>query len=133
MNNKTNQLHEFDVVQNLAIGAVGIFYFANEFYKKTGELRGPDIALCMLILPLIFNRNFVKSAHRRGFSGGLYKVVNEDMAIFSGLQERMEKMQSISIRSINLCFTSRLLTMDMVTYEILPIRSKLPKFLSKDI
>jgi len=133
MNNDSKLVHEYDVVQNIAIGAIAIFNFANEFYKKTGELRGPSIALCMLVLPLIFNKTFVSNAHRRAFNGGLYKVINEDKSMFAGLQDRVEKMHSVSIRSLNLGFTSKLLTMDQENFEILPVRSKSPEFNNNEI
>lgn len=131
--NKPASLHEFDVVQNIALGALAIFNFTNEFFKKTDEMRGPSIALCMLVLPLVFNQNFVDSANNRSFSGGLYKMINEDRAIFSGLQDRVEKMKDISMRSLNLCFTSKLLTLDSESFEVQPVRSKSPSFTGNEL
>ncbi|MGO4185493.1 three component ABC system middle component [Paenibacillus sp. TAF43_2] len=120
-------IHEYEVVQNVAIGALALWTFSVEYYKTLEENRGPDLAVSMLVLPLIFNEDFVKKAYRRNFKGGLFNSLNEDKTLFLGMQERMESMASLTLKSLNICFSAKLIFYDHVRHEYLPIRMNVPQ------
>jgi hypothetical protein len=122
------RIHEYDVVQNSVLGALLLWAFVSEYYKTKGESEGPKFQHMMIVLPILFNRSFVETIYRKNFKGGLYNALNEDMALFIGLQNRMEAMSVLTFRSINVCSCAKNILLDKDRYEFIPVRSKIQDF-----
>ncbi|KFN09724.1 MULTISPECIES: three component ABC system middle component [Paenibacillus] len=123
-----DHLDEYDIIQNVALASLVIWSFSAKYYTTNEEKRGIDLQVLMLILPLLFNESFVNSAYRRNFKKGFFAVLNDNKSTYIGLQERMENMSKLTLRSINACISSKLLMYDTETYSFVPIRTIIPKF-----
>ncbi|MCW3791090.1 DUF6521 family protein [Paenibacillus sp. LS1] len=115
-------MNEYDVVQNVALGSIALWIFSVEYYKRTEEKKGINLPILMLVLPLVLNESFTNSVYARNMKGGLFNSLNADSALFIGLQERMQDMSELSLKSLNLCFSSKLLYYHHMTHEIIPVR-----------
>ncbi|MDH2333875.1 three component ABC system middle component [Paenibacillus polymyxa] len=115
-------LDEYEVVQNIALGSLALWSFSVEYYKTLEEKRGIDLPTLMLVLPLIYNESITNSVYKRKFKGGLFNSLNDDKALFVGLQERMQDMSALSLKSLNLCLSGKLLMYQHNSYEFVPIR-----------
>ncbi|UNL93387.1 hypothetical protein CPY53_07275 [Paenibacillus polymyxa] len=113
-------LDEYDVVQNIALGSLALWSFSVEYYKTLEEKKGIGLPTLMLVLPLVYNESITNSVYKRKFKGGLFNSLNDDKALFVGLQERMQDMSALSLRSLNLCLSGKLLLYQ--SYEFVPIR-----------
>ncbi|WP_341282082.1 three component ABC system middle component [Paenibacillus sp. FSL H8-0537] len=122
------RVHEFDAVQNQALGALLLWTFVAEYFKVKGENEGPTLPHMMLVLPILFNQDFVENIYKRNFKGGLYNALNEDMSLFAGVQNRMQAMSDLTLRSINFCCSARIVLIDKESYEFIPVRSKIQNF-----
>jgi site-specific DNA-adenine methylase len=123
---------EYEVIQNCALGALALWTFAAEYYLKSDEKYGPNLAVAMLVLPLVYNEHFVNSVFRRNLKGGFYNALNDDKALFLGVQDRMQSMATLTLKSINICFSAKLLTYDKDNSELLPIRTNTPAYKDND-
>lgn len=116
------------MVQNQALGAILISTFTTEYFVVKGEKNGPTLPHLMLVLPLVFNQHFVKSTYTRRKKGGLFIAINQDRSLIAGIQERMESMGELTMKSINISFASHMIKMDKYTFEFHPVSRKLPDF-----
>ncbi|WP_431090335.1 three component ABC system middle component [Paenibacillus sp. 8b26] len=117
-----DDLDEYEVVQNIALGSLALWSFSVEYYKTVEEKKGIDLRTLMLVLPLVYNESIANAVYKRKFKGGLFNSLNDDKALFIGLQERMQDMSVLSLKSLNLCLSSNLLLYQNSSYEFLPIR-----------
>jgi hypothetical protein len=122
------KLNEFDVVQNPALGSILIWSFVTEYYKTKDEQEGPTLPHIMMILPLLFNQHFVNSVYTKNRKGGLYNALNHDKSLFTGVQTRMESMSGLTLRSMHICFSAKIITPEKNGFELLPIRTKIPDY-----
>jgi hypothetical protein len=122
------KINEFDLVQNTPLGSILIWSFVAEYYKTQDEKRGASLPHLMLVLPLLFNQEFVNGVYTKNKQGGLYNALNKDRVLFAGVQGRMESMSQLTFRSIHVGMTARTFLMDKDNYEFIPIRSKAPDF-----
>jgi len=118
------RIDEFDAVQNPALGSLLLWAFVAEYFRTKGENEGPSFPHMMLVLPILFNKNFVETIYRKNFNGGLYNALNEDMSLFVGVQNRMQAMSSLTFRSINVCCSAKIVLLDKERYEFIPLRKK---------
>lgn len=120
--------HEFDAVQNPALGALLLWTFVAEYFKAKGENEGPTLPHMMLVLPILFNKDFVENIYKRKIKGGLYNALNEDMTLFAGVQNRIQAMNELTLRSINFCCSAKIVLLDKKSYEFIPVRSKVQDY-----
>lgn len=121
------RLDECDIVQNQALGALSIWAFTLEYFKKKNQTEGPAIPILMPLLPAVMHETTLKSLCRRSFDGGLYKAVTEDRTLTVGLQQRMKLMADQTFEAISLGILSGLLRYDDETSQLFPLR-KTPPF-----
>jgi hypothetical protein len=121
-------LNEYDAVQNPALGALLLWTFVAEYYKSKGENEGPILPHIMLVLPILFNQDFVENIYNRRLNGGLYNALNDEMTLFVGVQNRMQAMSNLTFRSINVCCSAKIVFLDKERYEFIPVRSKIPDY-----
>lgn len=114
---------EYEINQNAALGALAIWEFVKEYYNNENKTKGPLILLSLLVLPIVFNKQAVDNLHGRHKGGGLLKALSENGTTFIGIQERMEQMYSQTFESINIAFSTGLLTFNQKTGELLPVRT----------
>jgi hypothetical protein len=122
------KIHEFDVVQNSALGSILIWSFVAEYYKTKDEQEGPTLPHIMMILPLLFNQHFVNSIYTKNRKGGLYNALNQDKSLFAGVQARMESMCGLTLRSMHICFSTKIISFEKNGFELMPIRIKIPDY-----
>ncbi|MFF2912786.1 MULTISPECIES: three component ABC system middle component [Paenibacillus] len=121
-------LNEYDAVQNPALGALLLWTFVNEFYKSSAEQEGPILPHIMLVLPILFNQDFVENIYKRNKKGGLYNALNDEMALFIGVQNRMQTMSDITFKSLNVCSSAKIVLLDKNNFQFIPVRTKIPDY-----
>jgi hypothetical protein len=86
----------------------------------------------MPLLPLCLNRRVVIGIKERRFKGGsLMRALDENKDLFSGLQERMEGMATLTFESIYLASVVDLIKYDRVNSIIIPVAKSLPSKISE--
>ncbi len=123
--------NEFDIYQNRAIGAHVIWEFTKSYYlnakQDDSENSYPTILHTLPVLPLCFNARVVDGIWNRKFKeGGIIKALNENKDLFSGLQNRMEKMSTLTFQSIYLAHSSKLIHFDREYMVLVPLLSNFP-------
>lgn len=120
-------LNEFEIFQNKAIGAHAIWEFAKNYRMNHTKNESPSLIVTMPVLPLCFNRRVVNGIKGRNFKGGsLLRAIDENKDLFSGLQERMEDMATLTLESIYLSSVSGLIDFDASQGIIIPKVTSLP-------
>lgn len=122
-----SRLIEHDIIQNIGIGALALHQFTVRYFKEKGNLNGPNLAMAMPILPILFHEQSLKQIETRNYNGGFFRVITEFRELPAGLQKRMESMSQHTFKSLNLAYQSRILTYNKELNEILPIKAKVPK------
>jgi hypothetical protein len=120
-----SKLIEHDIIQNIGIGAIALHHFTNKYFTEKKKLRGPDLALAMPVLPLLFHQHSLEQIIKRNFSGGFFKLVTEYRELPAGLQKRMESMADQTFKSLNLGYQSEILTYNKKLNQILPTKKRL--------
>lgn len=123
-----DHLDEYDIVQNVSLASLAIWSFSAKYYTTNEEEKGIDLQVLMMILPILFNEALVNSIYRRNFKKGFFSVLNDNRSFYIGLQERMENMSTLTLRSINVCISSKLLMYDSESYSFIPVRTTVPKY-----
>ncbi|HEY5592773.1 MAG TPA: three component ABC system middle component [Paludibacter sp.] len=118
------RLIEHDIIQNIGIGALALHKFTNTYFIEKKNLKGPDLALLMPVLPLLFHEKSLDNIFKKRFEGGFFSAINAYREIPAGLQQRMEDMSEQTFKSLNLAYQSKLLTYNKELNEILPIEIK---------
>jgi len=121
-------LDEYDIVQNLALASAALLSFSIKYYETVSQTKGIQLPVLMLVLPLVFNESITDKIYKRHYKGGLYKSLNEDRAMFIGLQERMQDMSKLSLQSINVCLASNFLIYEKNDFTFIPTRTKINRF-----
>jgi len=124
----------YHIIQNVGIGAVVLHKFVQSFYAAQSDLQGPNLALAMPVLPILYNKRFLEAICRRNMEGGFYNALSEFRDLPAGLQGRMERMSNQTFEALNLGFASKMLTYDKELNEILPIkRARKPRIVNEEI
>lgn len=106
---------EHDVVQNVALGATALWTFARAYMDKADGREGPELPLCMLVLPIVYHRRTADAIHRMQSSSGLLSALEKEPQLVVGLQRRVEALSTRSLKALNLAIASSLLTWDRAT------------------
>jgi len=125
---------EYDIIQNIGIGAVVLHQFVKSYYAAQHNLNGPGIALAMPVLPILYNERFLNAICNRNLEGGFYNALTDVRELPAGLQERMESMADQTFEALNLAFAGKMLTYNKELNELLPVsRARKPQIISDDI
>ena len=122
-------LLEYQIYQNRLLGAHIIWEFAKSFdeHSKEIEKKYPNIYHVLPVLPLCLNKRVVDGIKSRLFKeGSLLRAINENKDLFSGLQDRMESMASITFGSIYIATKARLIVFDKEQMLLIPNSSSIP-------
>ncbi|MCW3107996.1 MAG: hypothetical protein JWQ09_2502 [Segetibacter sp.] len=132
-------LLEYQIYQNRLLGAHIIWEFTKSFneHSKNIEKSSATIFHVMPVLPLCLNKRVVEGIKGRLFKeGSLLRAINDNRDLFSGLQERMESMASITFGSIYIATQGKLILFDrdqmLLIPNSIPIPSKLTAKLYED-
>lgn len=121
-----NNLSEHDVVQNIGLGALILQTFVS-VYSKDGNNQGVFLPILMPVLPIVFHRKFLDSIqNKQSKLGSFYKALSSDRDLIVGLQERMSDMSRQTFRSLNLAFSSEILTFQPSTNTVIEGTKKPP-------
>lgn len=125
-------LPEYYIYQNPALGAHILWEFTKAYTENSNPKNFPTILYLFPVLPLCLNMRVVKEIKNRNFkAGSLYKAIEENKDLFSGLQERMEDMAEITLSSLHIATKSRLLIIDIDSLTIQANHVSIPDSLLK--
>jgi hypothetical protein len=108
-------LPEYQIYQNRVLGAHIIWEFTKSFteHSKNKEAKYPTLYQVLPVLPLCLNKRVVEGIKSRSFrEGSLLRAIHDNRDLFSGLQDRMESMATMTLQSIFLATQSRLIVYD---------------------
>lgn len=112
---------EYDIYQNKVLGAHILWEFSKSFHEHNKQNHYASIYHTLPVLPLCLNRRVVEGIKNRNFrEGSLTKAINENKDIFSGLQERMTNMASITFESIYIGMCSRMFLLEKEKMTLIP-------------
>jgi hypothetical protein len=127
-------LPEYNIYQNPSLGAHILWEFTKSYVENSNPKNYPLLILSFPVLPLCFNMRVVKGIRNRNFkTGSFYRAIEENKDLFSGLQERMEDMSDITMKSLFIATKSRLLIVDRDTMTLLPNHVPVPAILTKSM
>jgi hypothetical protein len=108
-------LLEYQIYQNRLLGAHVIWEFTKSFseHSKDQDSKYPTIYQALPVLPLCLNKRVVEGIKARLFKeGSLLRAIHENRDLFSGLQERMESMATLTFGSIYIASQGGLIIYD---------------------
>ncbi len=121
-------LGEFQIIQNDVIGAHAIWQFSLYYHEYNTKNEYPYLILCLPVLPIVFNLRARDEINNRNFKeGSLFRTINENRDIYVGLQERMESMAPLTLRSINNAVSFKVLEFDQKSTRLIPLKNTFPK------
>jgi len=122
------ELDEYDVVQNHVLGAHILREFVKYYQRYSEDKAGPTLVLIMPVLPLVLNKAATTSISKRHFiEGSLTKTITEDKTLYTGLQDRMEKMANQTFHSLSMAFSLNLLAYDQKTTLVIVVNKASPQ------
>lgn len=128
------KIAEHHIIQNVGIGATVLHKFVQSYHSAQHKLKGPNLALAMPVLPIIYNQRFLDAICNRNMEGGFYNALSDFRDLPAGLQDRMESMSDQTFKSLNLAFANKMLTYEKELNELLPIdRARKPTFVNDDL
>lgn len=119
---------EYLVVHNVALGAACMTTFAQSYFSSRDQVCGPSLPVALLVLPVCFHERTVSRISRLQSSSGLLHALHEMPELPVGLQERLEDMFDVSMRSLALATAGGLLRRDPGEGwpEFVPLTKSLP-------
>ena len=92
-------LLEYQIYQNRMLGAHILWEFSKSFSENTDGKKYPLMFHMMPVLPLCLNKRVVEGIKSRRFrEGSLMRAIDDNKDLFSGLQDRMEGMATLTLR-----------------------------------
>lgn len=119
-------LTEHDIIQNIGIGAFSLWQFTSSYQNATNFEKGPRLPIVMPVLPILFHKDSVEAIYNRHFEGGLFNALSEHRDLPAGLQQRMQAMSSQTFESLNLAFSTKLLSYDRELNQIVTAKKTKP-------
>lgn len=92
---------EFEVIRNPLLGAAALWEFSNSYFQEAKQLSGASLPMMMLVLPIVYHKRTVETIRRKQKRSGLLKALSENPEITVGLQERVEAMSDLSLRTLS--------------------------------
>lgn len=110
MNNFRTEFNLYDILQNIAIGALACHSFVKGYTlvakNKKNKSSFPKLEYLFYVLPIVYNRRnmgVLKSSNE------LVNAIIKDKSIILGLQDRANKMSPQTFDALNLAFNKKLL------------------------
>jgi len=129
-------MHEFQIIQNPALGAMAIHAFAKAYAKQSSDGDGPLLPLIMPILPIVFNERATSVLWqvKRTTNSRFLTTLADYRDLPAGLQERMVDMADQTLKSLNLAFALNLVNYDQDNSKLIPTKylKKIPKIHYRD-
>ena len=127
-------MNEFKIFQNKLLAAHIIWEFAKSYEEHNPNKQPPNLLLALPVLPICLNIRSVNAIKDRNYKeGSLFKVIEEERDIFSGLQARMENMARLTLESIYLAAVSNLILFDRETFDIIALKKNIPDKINKSL
>jgi hypothetical protein len=119
---------EHDVVQNVSLGATALWTFARAYMDKVEGREGPELPMCVVVLPIVYHQRTANAIHRMQSDSSLLKALQEEPQFVVGLQRRLEALATRSFQSLNVAVASSLLEWDPATQwpRLTPNQKTLP-------
>lgn len=114
-------IKEHDIIQNVGIGAFALHKFTCSYFAAKQNTSGPSLAVTMPVLPILFHKKTLAAIYRRNMEGGLFNALSDCRELPVGLQERIENMSEQTFKSINVAFSSGLITYDREMAQLFPV------------
>lgn len=120
-------LVEYQIYQNRLLGAHIIWEFAKTYTEHSPDKLYPTIYHVMPVLPLCLNKRVVEGIKSRLFrEGSLLRAISDNKDLFSGLQDRMESMATLTFGSIYVASQGRLILFDNEQMTLIPNSFSVP-------
>ncbi|MBI9055958.1 MAG: hypothetical protein JEY96_19205 [Bacteroidales bacterium] len=108
-----NQLNEFEVIQNAAIGAHVFYEFIKRYENSNKDKLGPLLPFMFPVLPIVFTKEYAEQIANRNFKiGSFYKVITLDNSFFINIVPKMQELSETTYKALGLSFSSKILTYD---------------------
>ena len=120
--NRVRQKKEFDLMQNVALGALACHSFILGYYKvarhKNNKYSYPKLDYMFYVLPIVYHKDTMETFKS---SYQLYTAISNNKEVVLGLQERANKMVQQTFDSLNLAFSKKIIgyNSDKKTVELL--------------
>ncbi|WP_291073013.1 MULTISPECIES: three component ABC system middle component [unclassified Empedobacter] len=138
MNNLRTEFNLYDILQNIAIGALACHSFVQGYSmvakNKKNKSTFPKLEYLFYVLPIVYNKenmgNFKSSKE-------LINAILKDKSIILGLQDRANKMSSQTFDALNLAFNKQLLSINdnneiTISEEMLKKKISIPASTNKE-
>jgi len=119
--------NEIYTVNNPALGAYLLWKYAIAFRKNHCECQSSPAVLAFLVLPMIFHKptlDFLQSTQARtGLAKFSEKFLNRDNQksdLLLKIHNRAKEMRTISLHSMKLAVSKRLIVLDPKTARVIP-------------
>lgn len=132
-------LHEYEIMQNPALGANALWAFTDGFISRSEEKLQPlTLWHIVSVLPLVFHDTSRKMILKRNQSSGLRSILDRDTAssvaqnetIFN-IDNRLMATENRTFRSLNIAIACKLITLEE-GYFSSDIPFKFPKKVSDE-
>lgn len=125
---------ETKLIQNPALGSVLLWRFTTG-YAEGSEVNNPTpLPLLFLVLPIALHQEtakFVKSTQKssglRGFAGKFNESKHAKNDLILSIHPRSVNMRSLTLHSLRLALTSRLVTLDAQAGTVIPLSATAPR------
>ncbi|CAD5277557.1 MULTISPECIES: three component ABC system middle component [unclassified Imperialibacter] len=116
-------MNSFETVQNEALGAHAIWEYSR-FYNEYSETHEySPVILALPVLPIVFNARARGEICNRNFrEGSLLRTISDTRDLYSGLQDRMEGLVGLTLKSLYLASAVDLVQYDERDSLIIPKR-----------
>ena len=123
---------EVYLVQNPAIGAAILWRFICGYYKNDAKNEQVPFPLLFLVLPVIFRQDLREVIQGTQKNSGLQKVSEKLFAdkradLFSSIQTAADQYKEITLSSIRIAITKKLIFVDTKTALVMPTQTKTAK------
>lgn len=125
---------ETRLIQNSALGGVLLWRFTTG-YAEGSQVNNPTpLPLLFLVLPIALHKEtarFVKSTQKasglRGFAGKFNESKHAKNDLILSIHPRSVSMRNLTLHSLRLALTSRLVALDAPTGTVIPLSATAPR------
>lgn len=104
---------EQGIIQNVSLGAWSLWHSVRRFQSEFPPVDAHTLSLfhLLLVLPIAFNKSAAEAiAGQQMTAGAFHRAISNNPIVAVGLQERVEDMFSLSLRSLNVASAAGLVT-----------------------
>lgn len=115
-------------VQNASLGALLLWRFAVAFEKASSTRKHPNIPLFFIVLPLLFHEELFNvvagtrsASGLRAFADKFASSMVSKSDVLLSLNERIERMKTLTIESLSLAISSKLIAIEVDSATVIPL------------